>query len=159
MKKVNVCLVLALVVVLTLGSVVWAQDDPSPIAVTGVSLNLTSLDIVVGDQRQLEATVSPATATNQNLTWTSSNTSIATVQAIGSADSGLARVTAVAPGTTTIVVSTLDGGLTATTSVTVRAATTTPPTGGGSYALYFLLAGALITVTALTMRRLKDQIV
>lgn len=157
MKKVNVCLVLTLVVVLTLGSVVWAQD--SPIAVTGVNLNLTSLDIVVGDQRQLEATLSPATATNQNLTWTSSNTSIATVQAIGSADSGLARVTAVAPGTTTIVVSTVDGGYTATTSVTVRAATTTPPTGGGSYALYFLMAGALITVTALTMRRLKDQIV
>ena len=159
MKKVNVCLVLALVVILALGSVAWAQDDPSPIAVTGVSLNLTSLDMVVGDQRQIEATVNPASATNQNLTWTSSNTSIATVQAIGAADSGMARVTAVAPGTTTIVVSTVDGGFTATASVTVRAAPTTPPTGGGNFTLIFLLASVLVTVTALTVRRLKDQIV
>ena len=155
MKKVNVCFVLTLVAIMTLGSVVWA----SPIEVTGVSLNLTSLDIVVGDQRQLDATVSPSNATNQNLTWTSSNTSVATVQTIGSADSGMARVTAVAPGTANIVVATVDGGLTATTSVTVRAAATTPSTDGSNFTLYFLLAGAMITVTALTMRRLKDQVV
>lgn len=159
MKKVNVFLVLALVVVMTLGSVVWAQDDPSPIPVTGVSLNLTALDIVVGDQRQLEATVRPADATNTNLTWTSSNTNVATVQVIGAADSGMARVTAVAPGTASIVVSTVDGGLTATTSVTVRAAAVTPPTGGGNFVFYSLLAGVMITVAALTIRRLKDQVI
>lgn len=159
MKKVNVCVVLALAVIMALGSVVWAQDDPSPIPATGVRLNLTALDMVVGDQRQLEATVSPAGATNQNLTWTSSNTNIATVQVIGSADSGMARVTAVAPGTATIVVSTVDGGFTASASVTVRAAAVTPPTGGGNVTFYSLLAGIMITVTALTIRRLKGQVV
>lgn len=157
MKKNIICLVLALALIIAVGGVVGAQD--SPIAVTGVSLNLTQIDMVVGDCRQLEAIISPTGATNTGVSWTSSNTSVASVTQVSAADDTIARVCGVAPGTATIVASTEDGGYTATATVTVRAATTTPPTGGSSTAVYMVLAGILVTATALTMRRLKDQIV
>ncbi|MCL2417507.1 MAG: Ig-like domain-containing protein, partial [Bacteroidales bacterium] len=65
-----------------------------------------------GDSEQLTATVSPADATDQEVTWSSSNTSIATVD-----DSGL--VTAVGVGTVDIIVTTNDGEFSATSVVTV----------------------------------------
>ena len=87
------------------------------VAITGVSLNRTSTTLVVGDRETLTATISPANATNQNVTWSSSNPNIATVDANG-------RVTAVSAGTATITVRTVDGGFTANSTVTV----TVPPT-------------------------------
>ena len=61
----------------------------------------------------MTATIAPANATNKNVTWTSANTSIATVSSTG-------LVTAVAPGTTTVTVTTEDGGYTATCTVKVQ---------------------------------------
>ncbi|RRD54788.1 Ig-like domain-containing protein, partial [Tannerella forsythia] len=58
----------------------------------------------------------PATATNKKVTWTSSNTAVATVDGSGT-------VKGIAPGTATITVKTVDGGKTATAAVTVKAAT------------------------------------
>src|SRR5262249_27095642 len=80
--------------------------------------------------RQLTATVAPANATNQNVSWSSANASIATVNASG-------LVTAVAPGSTTITVTTQDGAKTATCTVTVTASTSFtvhfyPPAGVGA---------------------------
>ncbi len=85
------------------------------VRVTGISLNQTTLGMEVDDTYQLVATITPANATNRNVTWTSSNPSIATVAA--------GVVTARAVGTTTITVTTADGGYTATCLVTVTAKT------------------------------------
>ncbi|WP_051330745.1 Ig-like domain-containing protein [Aneurinibacillus terranovensis] len=82
------------------------------IPVTGVSLNKTSTTITVGNSEQLTATVSPANATDSSVTWKSDNLSIATVDSSG-------NVTAVAPGTATITVTTNDGNKTASCTVTV----------------------------------------
>ena len=100
--------------------------DPSadPVAVTGVSLNKTSTSLTVGSSETLTATVAPANATNQAITWSSNNTAVATVNQNG-------KVTAVAAGTATITVTTQDGNKTATCTVTVSAAVTpTVPQSG-----------------------------
>lgn len=84
------------------------------VAVTGVSVNPTTATVGLGSTQQLNATIAPANATNQNLTWTSSNTAVATVNASG-------LVSAVSAGTTTITVKTVDGNKTATSAITVAA--------------------------------------
>ncbi len=83
--------------------------------VTGVTLDKTTLALTVNATGQLTATVAPATATNKNVTWASSNTAIATVDTNG-------LVTAKAVGSATITVTTADGGKTATCAVTVTEA-------------------------------------
>ena len=88
--------------------------------VTGVSLDKTSLNLNPGKEGTLTATITPSNATNQNVTWESSDTKVATV------DNGL--VTAVAEGTATITVTTADGGKTATCEVTVTQPAKTPVT-------------------------------
>ena len=81
--------------------------------VTGVTLDKTSHEMTEGDEFTLTATVNPSNATNKNVTWASSNTSVATVSG--------GRVTALKAGTATISVTTEDGGKTATCEVTVNA--------------------------------------
>ena len=88
------------------------------IAVTGVTLNKNSTSLTVGDTDTLTATISPANATNKNVTWSSDTTSVATVSN--------GTVTAIASGTATITVTTVDGSKKATCTVTVTAS------GGGS---------------------------
>ena len=82
------------------------------VAVTGISLDKDIATIEIGKSTQLTATISPENATNKNVTWSSSNTSVATVD-----EDGL--VTAVAEGSATITVTTEDGEKTATCRVTV----------------------------------------
>jgi uncharacterized protein YjdB len=84
----------------------------SPVAVTGVSLNKTSLALEISHTETLVATVAPEDATNKNVTWSSNATNIATVDNNG-------VVTAVAVGAATITVTTADGSKTATCAVTV----------------------------------------
>ena len=79
--------------------------------VTGVSLDKTNLNLNPGKEGTLIATITPDNATNQNVTWESSDTKVVTV------DNGL--VTAVAEGTATITVTTEDGNKTATCTVIV----------------------------------------
>lgn len=79
--------------------------------VTGVSLSPKTLSLNPGKGGTLTATITPSNATNQNVTWKSSDTKVATV------DNGL--VTAVAEGTATITVTTEDGSKTATCTVIV----------------------------------------
>lgn len=81
------------------------------VAATGVSLNKTSASIEEGDTETLTATIAPATASNKNVTWTSSDTDVATVSG--------GVVKAVAAGTATITATTEDGSFTATCTVTV----------------------------------------
>lgn len=85
------------------------------ISVTSVSLSPNTLSIYVGGTGNLTATVSPANATNKNVSYSSNKTNIATVNSSG-------VVTGVATGSATITVTTQDGSKTATCSVTVNAA-------------------------------------
>ena len=82
------------------------------IKVTGVKLNKSETNILVGGSETLTATVAPADATNQKVTWKSDKPEIATVDANG-------KVTGVKAGEATITVTTEDGGKTATCKVTV----------------------------------------
>ena len=84
----------------------------APVPVTGVSLNKDSTSLTVGGTETLTATVKPEDATNKAVTWTSSNSTVATVDQNG-------VVTAVAPGAATITVTTADGSFTAACTVTV----------------------------------------
>lgn len=81
--------------------------------VTGVSLSNSAISLTVGNGTKLTATVSPSNATNKGVTWSSSNSSIATVDSSG-------NVRAISPGTATITVKTNDGGYTASCTVTVK---------------------------------------
>ena len=80
--------------------------------VTGVSLNKTSLKLTKGTRETLTATVTPGDATNTAVVWSSSNKNVAIVNSNG-------RITALAAGTTTITATTVNGGETATCTVTV----------------------------------------
>lgn len=91
--------------------VIDAVLNPS-VAVTGVSLDQTMLELETGQTATLVATVAPEDATDPSVTWSSDNEAAATV-----ADG---VVTAVADGTATITVTTTDGGFTATCAVTVE---------------------------------------
>lgn len=90
------------------------------VPVTGVTLNKTSTSLYVGDTETLTATVLPDNATNKNVTWSTSDPSVATVEN--------GTVTAVGRGTATITVTTEDGSFTADCTVTVSRYST----GGGS---------------------------
>ena len=81
--------------------------------VESVSLDRTSAELTEGDEITLTATVKPDNATNKNVTWSSSNSSVAKVVD--------GKVTALSPGSATITVRTDDGGKTATCEVTVNA--------------------------------------
>ena len=95
------------------------EEEPTPpggggtptIAVTGVSVEPVEMYLELGKTATIIATVTPANATNKNVTWSSSNESIATV------DGGL--VTAITTGTATITATTVDKGFTATCVVEV----------------------------------------
>lgn len=92
----------------------YVEITLGPVAVTGVSLNNNSLELYESSSQTLVATVSPANATNKNVTWESSNESVATVDSSG-------KVSALSAGTTTITVTTEDGNKTASCLVTVKA--------------------------------------
>lgn len=81
------------------------------IAVTGVSLNKTSLEVEVDESLRLTATIAPSNATNQNVIWSSEDESVATVYE--------GAVTGVSEGNTTIKATTEDGGFTASCAVKV----------------------------------------
>ncbi|MFA7032260.1 MAG: Ig-like domain-containing protein [Bacilli bacterium] len=85
----------------------------SAISVTSVALSDSTATVSIGSTKTLIATVSPSNATNKAVSWSTNNSSVATV------NEGV--ITAVAEGNATITVTTSDGGYTATCSVTVSA--------------------------------------
>ncbi|MBR6168482.1 Ig domain-containing protein [Candidatus Saccharibacteria bacterium] len=84
----------------------------SPIRVQSITLSKNSATLEVGETSKISATVLPSNATNKAVTWTSNNTSVATVTSTGT-------ITAKGVGTATITATTNDGGKKATVSVTV----------------------------------------
>lgn len=91
------------------------EPTPPAVSVTGVTLDKSSISILVGASETLAATVSPKDAANKKVSWKSDKPTIATVDANG-------KVTGVAAGEAIITVTTDDGGKTATCRVTVKAA-------------------------------------
>ncbi len=79
---------------------------------SGVKLDKTTLDIVKGESYKLNANVLPSNAVNSEVIWKSKDVFVATVDKSG-------NITAVAPGTTTIVAITKDGGYTSECTVNV----------------------------------------
>lgn len=108
--------------------------------VTGVTLDKTSYEMTEGDEFTLTATVKPDNATNKNVTWSSSNTSVATVSN--------GKVTALKAGTATITVKTEDGGKTATCEVTVNAKVYPVESVSLDKTSYKMIEGEEITLTA-----------
>lgn len=87
------------------------NPQPQVVGVTSVSIDKTSLSLTEGESATLTATVKPDNATNKTVSWSSSNSSVATVDAAG-------KVSAVAEGTATITAKA--GDKTATCTVTVK---------------------------------------
>lgn len=96
---------------INLKSSIPAPDDK--VAVTGVTVTPTSQKVKVGKSTTFIATVTPDNATNKEVTWSSSDESIATVNEDG-------VVTGVKEGTATITATTVDGNKTGTATITVE---------------------------------------
>jgi len=88
-----------------------------PILASSITLNTTSISLLAGETIQLTASVLPIDTTLQEVTWSSSSTSVATVSASG-------LVTAVGAGTVAITARSIDSSnLFATCVVNVNATT------------------------------------
>ncbi len=86
---------------------------PKVVMVSEITVDKTSMDLKEGDSSTITATVAPSTATNKELKWTSSDTSVATVDANG-------KVTAIKAGKAIITATAKDGsGVEAECKVTV----------------------------------------
>ena len=94
------------------------ENEDEVIAVSGIALDQTAATLTEGETMTLEATVTPANATDKTVTWESSKPGVATVDANG-------KVTAIAAGKA--VITAKAGDKTATCVVTVNAAEA--PTG------------------------------
>ena len=97
-------------------SVNITEAPPAPVPVTGVSVSLDASEMFPGQNAQATAAIEPADADNQNVSWSSSDNAVATVDADG-------KVTAIAAGTASITATTEEGGFTAAADVTVKADT------------------------------------
>lgn len=97
----------------------------SNVSVSGVNISPKTLNLNVGNSGQLNHTITPSNATNQNITYSSSNDGIATVD-----NNGL--VNAISQGSCVTTATTQDGNQTDTCNVTVSnvTSTNTPPNIG-----------------------------
>ncbi len=97
------------------------NTTPPVTPVSAISVSPTTMTLTAGGATgKITATITPSNATNKNVTWSSSDTTVATV------DNGI--VTPLTEGTTIIsAVSAAESTKTATTTVTVNPADTTPP--------------------------------
>ena len=86
------------------------RDGQAP--VSGVTVSQVSLAMYVGESETITAKVEPNDAANKQITWSSSNESVATVEN--------GKITAIKAGTATITVTTMDGAFTASCYVTVN---------------------------------------
>lgn len=86
-------------------------DTPQSVAVTGMELTEESVTVEKGKTVTVNAVITPSDATKKGITWTSSDTSVATVS------NGIIK--GVGEGTATITATTKDGGFTDTCEVTV----------------------------------------
>ena len=126
------------------------KTNPQPttptqtVSVTSVKVNNPSITINVGDSKNISYTVSPSNATNKVITFTSSNTKVATVNGSGT-------VKGVGAGTATITLKSKNGK-TATCTVTVKKKTTTTPTTTTTYTLTYNANGGSVSPTSKSLK-------
>ena len=83
--------------------------------VTGVTLDKASLTLTQGDRATLTPTISPSDASNKDVTWSSSNEAVVTVDQRG-------NIMAIKSGSATVAVKTVDGGFSAECAILVDVA-------------------------------------
>lgn len=93
-----------------IGKLVENAVDPNE--VISISLDKSAVSLPVGSTTTLKATVLPTTALLKDVEWSSTNSTVATVNSNG-------VISAHSPGNTTIIAKTVDGGYTATCHITV----------------------------------------
>ena len=104
--------------------------------VSEIKLDKTTLSLFPGNTAQLTATISPDNAYDKSVTWSSSNTAVATVDNNG-------EVTAIADGTATITVQSVSiSNVNATCTVTVSRETRTFTVGGVTFNMKLVEAGS-----------------
>ena len=96
-------------------------SNPVPVAVTGVTTDQTEISLAAGDSKLVQATITPANASNKKINWTSSDPKVATVSETG-------IVTGKTKGTAVITAMTEDGKFEAKCIVNVTAQLVTEPT-------------------------------
>ncbi|MGN7492490.1 alpha-N-acetylglucosaminidase TIM-barrel domain-containing protein [Paenibacillus sp. SAF-054] len=96
---------------------------PLRVPVTGVQIDQTAITLKTGESVELTATVTPSGATDKSVTWSSSDESIAKV----TVKDGHATVTGFQAGTATITATSVDGGHTAASLITVEPETPRAP--------------------------------
>ncbi len=104
--------------------------EQDPVSATGISVSPKTLKVEAGSSKNLTVNFVPEETTNRKVTWTSSDTSVATVSSSG-------QVTGVAKGTATITATYVDGGFTDTCEVTVtkKAGSGVTPEPGKKYVI------------------------
>jgi hypothetical protein len=106
--------ILPIAVALLVTAVSCVYEEPEAVQVSRVTLEPATLTLAAGGSETLTATVRPKNATDKTLTWTSSETEVATVE------KGV--ITALTAGTTTVTATTVNGKR-ATCEVTVTVVT------------------------------------
>lgn len=101
-----------------LSTVVSFVVTVNSIPVSGISVSQTSVSIPALQSTQLSASITPSNATNKNISWISSNPSVASVDATG-------RLTALSVGTAIVTVTSQDGNFRATSGITITSALNT----------------------------------
>jgi uncharacterized protein YjdB len=115
-------------------------EKPKDVAVLGVSLDKPNISLLEGKTETLKAVITPDNATNKAVYWKSSNDAVATVE------NGV--VTGITAGSSDIIVTTIDGNMTAKCAVTVSA-TSVDVTGVSlDKPNISLLVGGMETLTA-----------
>jgi len=109
MKK---AVIFFLATIVTVGVVLPLSSCKKEQKVENVTLDKTTLELTEGEKTSLKATIIPSDAVNQEMSWSSSDQTIASVSALGD-------VLALKAGETTITVTTVDGGFKASCKVTV----------------------------------------
>ncbi len=106
----------------TVTIIATSKDNPAAVAycnlniqvpVTSVSLDESNKTMYVGQTARLTYLVNPTNASNNSVIWTSTNTSVATVDATG-------KVTAKSVGTAVIILKSVNGGNSVYCTITVK---------------------------------------
>ncbi len=92
------------------------EPEQKPLPVTGVKLDRSTLSLAIGETAELQATVEPANAAVQTVTWSTEQKDVVELTDNGN---GSCTVKGIKEGTATVTVTTADGGKTARCTVTV----------------------------------------
>lgn len=139
--------------VATVTASVYDHSDTCSLTVTpaaaGITISPSSAVLKIGESLTLTATVTPPDAADIDVTWESSDETVATVDAEG-------LVSAKSAGTAVITASCVDRGLTSTATITVMADDPAPqPSSGGGGCSIGHGVLALLAIVPLALRKKK----